>query len=230
MLNRIARSAAMRPMATMSVRSFAAAKKGAKGKKAAAAKAGGNAAAVPKNLFGVHGRYATALFVSASNANALDKVEAEVGNFVGHVNSNPQFASFLRNPTIPKNSKKADIEAILAKGSFSKTSVAFFGVLAENGRLGEVEKIAAKYTELMQAHRGEVAAVITSADALSAAQVKQLESSFASFLEPGQKITAEYRVDPEILGGLTVQIGDQFMDLSLSTKVNRMHKVLSDAL
>jgi len=228
MLARIGRTASKRPAIATAVRSFAAAKK--KGGKKAAKAATGEAAKLPKSLYGVHGRYASALFVSASKANALDAVESELGNFVGHATDNATFASFLRNPTIPKQSKKADIDAILSKGKFSDTSKSFFGVLAENGRLGEIEKISAKYTELMQAHRGEVAAVITSADALSAAQVKQLESSFASFLEPGQKIIADYRVNPDILGGLTVQIGDKFMDLSLATKVNRMHKVLSDAL
>ena len=63
---------------------------------------------VPKQLFGVHGTYATALFQSAGSAGNLDKVEADLKNFVGHIDSNDAFRAFLTNPTIPRVSKKAE--------------------------------------------------------------------------------------------------------------------------
>lgn len=105
------------------------------------------------------------------------------------------------------------------------------GTLAENGRLGEVGKINEKYAELMRASRGEVLSVVTSADELTKAQLKSLEGSFkASFLKPGETLIMDTKVNPEILGGLQVQIGDKFMDLSLASKVNRMHKMLAAEL
>ena len=197
------------------------AKKAAPKKAAAAAKA-------PKELFGVHGRYATALFLAADKAKCTDKVEKELANFAGHAESNVTFAKFLRNPTIRKADKTKDIAAICAKGSFSKTAMAFLGTLAENGRLGEVAKINDKYAELMRASRGEVLSVVTSADELTKAQLKSLEDSFkASFLKPGETLIMDTKINKDILGGLQVQIGDEFMDLSLASKVNRMHKMLS---
>lgn len=109
--------------------------------------------------------------------------------------------------------------------------MAFLGTLAENGRLGEVSKINAKYAELMRASRGEVLSVVTSADALTKAQLKSLEASFKkTFLKADETLIMDTRVNPSILGGLQVQIGDEFMDLSLSSKVNRMHKMLSAEL
>ena len=185
---------------------------------------------VPKQLFGVHGTYATALFQAAGAAGNLEKVEADLKNFVGHVESNDAFRAFLSNPTIPRVSKKADIEAILAKGKFTPTTKAFFGTLAENGRLSDATKINDKYVELMNAHRGEVAAVVTSAEPLSKAQLKTLEKSCASFLQKGETIKLEARVDPDILGGLTLQVGDRFMDLSISSKINKMHNMLSESV
>ena len=146
------------------------------------------------------------------------------------MNSNPTFAGFLKNPTIPRTAKKADIEAICAKGKFSATSVALFGTLAENGRLGEVAAVSESFSDLMRAHRGEVAAVVTSADELTAKQRKQLESSFSSFIKSGETLKPTYHVDPQLMGGLTVQIGDKFMDLSSATKINRMHKMLSESV
>lgn len=185
---------------------------------------------MPKQLFGVHGTYATALFQSAGSAGNLDKVEADLKNFVGHIDSNDAFRAFLTNPTIPRVSKKADIDAILAKGKFTPTTKAFFGTLAENGRLAETAKINEKFVELMNAHRGEVAAVVTSAEALSKSQLKTLEKSCASFLNKGESIKLEARVDPDILGGLTLQVGDRFMDLSISNKINKMHNMLSESV
>ena len=82
----------------------------------------------------------------------------------------------------------------------------------------------------MQASRGEVQAVVTSAEDLSAAQLKTLKKSFAGFLQKGETLILETRVDPSILGGLTVQIGDRFMDLSIQSKIQKMHGVLSSSV
>ena len=94
-------------------RSFAAAAK--KGKKAAAKKGGAaiQQAELPATLYGVGGRYAGALFQSASNASALSTVEADLANMVDLVDGNETFKTYLANPTIAKPAKKADIEAIM---------------------------------------------------------------------------------------------------------------------
>eukprot|EP00949_MAST-11_sp_MAST-11-sp1_P002955 g2955.t1 len=210
-----------RPARATALRSFSAAKKNKK--------ATGDVQA-PKQLYGVTGRYSMALYVAAAKAGTLDKVESDLSNFVSHVESNPTFAAFLKNPTIPRTAKKADIEAICGKGKFSPTSVALFGTLAENGRLGDVAAVSESFGDLMRAHRGEVAAVVTSADELTAKQRKQLEASFSSFVKSGETLKASYKVDSQLMGGLTVQIGDKFMDLSSATKINKMHKLLSESV
>jgi F-type H+-transporting ATPase subunit O len=185
---------------------------------------------VPLKLYGVEGTYATALFRSASADGTLAAVEKDMKNICGHIATDSSFDTFLRNPTISRAAKKADIEAILGKGKFSKTTVAFFGTLAENGRLPLATKMGSKFNDLMQASRGEVQAVVTSAEDLSAAQLKTLKKSFAGFLQKGETLILETRVDPSILGGLTVQIGDRFMDLSIQSKIQKMHGVLSSSV
>ena len=212
MFSRVTRTISQRVPTATAVRSFTAAAE----------------VQVPKQLFGVHGTYATALFKAASADKSLNKVEKEIANFTGHINENAALRSFLSNPTIPRKAKKADIEAIMAKGKFSPATVAFFGTLAENGRLAMAGKIGEKFTELMQASRGEVQAVVTSAEPLSNAQMKTLNKSLGSFLEKGQTLSLETRVNADILGGLTVQIGDRFMDLSIANKIQKMHGLLSE--
>ena len=81
----------------------------------------------------------------------------------------------------------------------------------------------------MRANRGQVLGVVTSADELTKAQLKSLEDSFkASFLKSGETLIMDTRINPEILGGLQVQIGDQFMDLSLAKNMTRYTKMLSN--
>ena len=70
----------------------------------------------------------------------------------------------------------------------------------------------------MKAHRNEVDAIVTSATTLSNAQVRQISEALAAHTE-GKKVKLEAIVDESILGGLKVQIGDKFLDLSAATKI-----------
>ena len=80
------------------------------------------------------------------------------------------------------------------------------------------------------ADRGEVAAKVISAESLSAAQVKTLAASMQGYVESGQKLIISQEVDESILGGVKIQIGDRFLDLSVSTKINQINKALSVAV
>lgn len=101
--------------------------------------------------------------------------------------------------------------------------------LAENGRLNEMEKITAAFGQLMLAHRGEVTAVVTSAIPLEGKLKSQLEAALKkNFIEAKQTLTVTAKVDPSILGGMIVQIGDRTIDLSVASKVKRINAALAE--
>jgi len=179
------------------------------------------------SLFGLHARYANALYSVAAKENKLNEIEKELDAVVTLMDKNKQFAGFLKDPTIPRHSKKEEISQIMSKGKFSKPVTGLFNVLAENGRLPATPGVIDAYKKLLSAYRGEVAAKIISADPLTAAQVKQVEKALNNHIEKGQKLIVTTAVDPEILGGLQVQIGEMFMDLSINTKINKIHQVLN---
>ena len=114
-------------------------------------------------------------------------------------------------------------------GKYNKTTASFFNVMAENNRLGDTSAIVDSFNELMMANRNETPAKIISAEQLKPAQLKALTASLDSFAD-GKKLVLETEVDPSILGGLKVQIGDRFIDLSVSSKIQKMTRVLSDAV
>jgi F-type H+-transporting ATPase subunit O len=179
-------------------------------------------------LFGLHARYANALYSVASKDKALDAVEKELLLIEETIKKEPNFASFLNDPTIARANKKEDISKVMEKGKFSKPVAGLFEVLAENGRLPDALGVIGAYKQLMSAYRGEVHAKVTSADPLTKAQLDQVKKALGARIEKGETLLLETIVDPEILGGLKVQIGNYFIDLSLSTKIDKINTLLTN--
>ncbi|RLN92975.1 hypothetical protein BBJ28_00024206 [Nothophytophthora sp. Chile5] len=177
-------------------------------------------------LFGVNARYANALYSVAAKQNQLEAVEKELLSIEETIAKEPHFASFLKDPTIARASKKEDISKVMEQAKFSKPVAGLFEVLAENGRLPDTVGVIATYKQLMGAYRGEVQAKVTSADPLSKAQLDQVKKALANRVEKNEKLLLETVVDPEILGGLKVQIGNYFIDLSLATKIDKINTLL----
>lgn len=177
-------------------------------------------------LFGLHARYANALYSVAAKANQLEAVEKELLTLEATIAQEPNFASFLKDPTVARASKKEDISKVMEQGKFSKPVAGLFEVLAENGRLPDALGVIGSYKLLMSAYRGEVHAKVTSADALSKPQLDQVKKALGARIQKGETLLLETVVDPEILGGLKVQIGNYFIDLSLATKVDKINSLL----
>ena len=108
--------------------------------------------------------YAGALFQAAGSSKAQETCLAELQTVVEVATSDAQFGQFLRNPTIQRSAKAATIGDVMSAGKFSGPTSMFFKVLAENGRMAEVGKIADKYAELIHASNGEVMATVTTAE------------------------------------------------------------------
>ncbi|KAG6584866.1 ATP synthase F1, delta subunit [Phytophthora cinnamomi] len=180
-------------------------------------------------LFGLHARYANALYSVAAKQNQLESVEKELLTIEETIAKEPNFASFLHDPTIARASKKEDIAKVMEKAKFSKPVAGLFEVLAENGRLPDAAGVISAYKKLMGAYRGEVQAKVTSADPLTKAQLDQVKKALGARVEKNEKLLLETVVDPEILGGLKVQIGNYFIDLSLATKIDKINTLLANS-
>ena len=94
------------------------------------------------------------------------------------------------------------------------------GVLAQNRRLGETVSVARAFSALAASHRGEVTAEVTSAHALTPAQMNALSAKLKARV--GSDVAIQTKVDPSLLGGLTVKIGSQMIDNSIKTRLNSL--------
>ena len=178
---------------------------------------GGTTANVQASLAG---RYATALFELASDANAVTTVEASLAGVVKALGESDDLRALTTSPILSRTDAKSAIAAVAQSMKLDALTAKTLGVLAENRRLGEIANVARAFSQLAASHRGEVTAEVTSAHALTAAQSKALAAQLKARV--GTDVAINSKIDPSILGGLTVKIGSQMIDSSIKTRLNTL--------
>ena len=179
----------------------------------------------PIDLYGLEARYANAAYVAASKSNTLDKVEGELLAIQATANSNASFKSFLENPLISRDAKTKSVTDMLS-GKASPVTLNLMTTLAGNARLNSVGGIVDNYVKLMKATRGEVEATIISAEPLNKSQTEAVATAMKSQFPAGAKVILKSEVDPSILGGLQIQIGDKFLDLSVGSRIEEVSRTV----
>jgi len=179
----------------------------------------------PLDLYGLNARYANATYIAASKSSSLDKVEEELLAIKNSAENSREFASFLENPLISRDAKTKTVEDIL-KGKTTNVTMNLMTTLAGNARLNNVVGITDNYIQLMKAKRGEVEATIISAEPLNKAQTAAVSDAMKSQFPKGAKVVLKSEVDPSILGGLQIQIGDKFLDLSVGARIDEVSRTV----
>uniref|UniRef100_A0A7S3L5B2 ATP synthase subunit O, mitochondrial n=1 Tax=Amphora coffeiformis TaxID=265554 RepID=A0A7S3L5B2_9STRA len=174
------------------------------------------------NLHGLHARYANATYVAASKAGQLEKVEGELTSLYNASKTSKQFSMFLENPMISRDDKTAYVSGLDKISPITKNLLI---TMAGNARLADLPKVATTFTQLMKAKRGEVDAKIISAEELSPAQLKEVQTAMQAVIPKGKSVVIDSVVDPAIVGGLQVQIGDQFLDLSVKSRIDEISRM-----
>ncbi|XP_029297410.1 ATP synthase peripheral stalk subunit OSCP, mitochondrial [Cottoperca gobio] len=181
----------------------------------------------PITVYGVEGRYATALFSAASKQNKLDAVEQELGK-VSAMIKDPSVSSIVMNPHVKRSIKQKTFQVGLTKAKVSTITVNLINVLSDNGRLPLTAAVIAAYGKMMSAHRGEVLCSVTTAQPMDEANLADLKVALKGFLQKGESIQLETKLDSSILGGLIVSIGDKYVDMSTKTKIQKMSKLIRE--
>jgi F-type H+-transporting ATPase subunit delta len=175
----------------------------------------------------VGARYALALFNLALETGALDAVEADLKSLKAALEESADLRRVLQSPGFTAEDKGKALIAIGAAAQFNKTTQNFLGLLAANRRASALSAVIAGFERLSAAHRGVVAAEVTTAIKLTAAQAKGVQAALAQALGQEPEITT--RVDPSILGGLKVKVGSRLFDASLRSKLDSLKFALKRA-
>lgn len=172
------------------------------------------------NVSGLAGRYATALFELARESNTIDTVAASLKTVTAALDEGGDFAALVTNPLVGREAGAKAVTAVAGALGLDSITTNFLGVLAQNRRLAVLRDVVRDFGVLVSAHRGEVAAQVTAAQALTDDQVAQLKQKLKAGL--GQEVVVDLRIDPSILGGLIVKVGSKMIDSSLKTKLDTL--------
>lgn len=134
------------------------------------------------------------------------------------------------NPTLSYSERQVALDKVVPKSSSPFLSN-LLSVLSENGRLSQADRVFADFNTLMAAYRGELEVVVTSAEPLDSKTMNRLEKALkGSALADGKTLKFTNKVNPSVLGGLLVDIGDKTIDATAATRVNRYNSALAREL
>ncbi|XP_069745094.1 ATP synthase subunit O, mitochondrial isoform X1 [Narcine bancroftii] len=183
----------------------------------------------PIQVYGIEGRYATALYSAASKQKKLDQVEQELQK-INSLMKDSKFYGVLTNPHVKRNIKQKTVNDVLTKQKISPIMINLINLLAENGRLRQTPDVAMAFSKIMSAHRGEVLCSVITAQPLDEANLTELKAALNGFLKKNETLKLETKTDPSILGGMIVSIGDKYADMSTKTKIQKLSKLINEAI
>ncbi|KAI0439783.1 ATP synthase delta subunit-domain-containing protein [Xylaria telfairii] len=189
----------------------------------------------PVSVYGLDGTYATALYTAAVKTSTLDPTARALTALSDLYVKDPKLASILATPTLTEGDRSAilvELQKNIGAAGSNDTVKNFLATLAENNRLALLKDVCDKFGQLISASRGEVEMTVISAQQLDGKTLSRLETAVAKsqYVGQGKKLKVTNQVNPEILGGLVVEIGDRTIDLSVSSKIAKMNKLLTDTL
>jgi F-type H+-transporting ATPase subunit delta len=175
---------------------------------------------------GVAERYANALFELALESGALESVDADLKRFAGLIDESDDLRRLVRSPVFPADEQLRAISAVLDKAEIGGLAGNLIRLAAKNRRLFAVPDMITAYGRLLARHRGEVSAVVTSAEPLSETHISELKAAIKASL--GKDVTLDTRVDASLIGGLIVRVGSRMIDGSLKTKLNSLKLAMKE--
>ena len=175
----------------------------------------------------VGARYAQALFELADEAGEIAAVEADLNGLDALRRESADLNRVLTSPTFSQDQKAAGLKAVAEAAGVHAVTLKFIGVLCRNNRASALPMVVAEFRRLAAERRGAVAAEVTTATALTAAQQKGVAASLRTALGKDPEITTV--VDPKILGGIKVRVGSRLFDASLKSKLDSLKFALKRA-
>ena len=162
--------------------------------------------------------YAKALFESAIESNSTDEMAVELKTMAAAAMTEG-IINTIENPTL---SRKEIVEILvnLFEESVSNTAKKLIEILAENKRLNLLEPIYSIYQDLLEKHKEqksiEVFVAVEPGDEAKESIEQKLKSTY------GKDANIYFSKDPTMMGGLSIKIGDETLDLSIKGKINKL--------
>jgi ATP synthase, F1 delta subunit len=171
-------------------------------------------------------RYAEAFFSIASEANKIDDYQAELGKIVQSIKETEGLEEYFAHPLIPAKEKK-DLASKIFTEAVSPLTLNFLLLIIDKKRETYLELILQEYEDMADESRNIKKAELISAMPVSEQDVQTLADNLSR--STGKTIKLDLTVDPSMIGGLKIRIGDKIIDASVAKKLEMLKKNLKTA-
>ena len=169
--------------------------------------------------------YARSLFEVAQEQSKLDTVRDQLGAFADALDSSRELQTFFFSPYFSTAEKSEGLDRAVTDAD--PIVVNFLKLLIENHRTPAVFRLRREFDRLWQEENQLLPVQVTSAVALDQATVNQIGDRIAQ--QTGRKIDLSASVEPEILGGIVVRVGNSILDASIRNRLEQLRKQVARA-
>jgi F-type H+-transporting ATPase subunit delta len=169
-------------------------------------------------------RYATAILDLSNSKGVAEAVNNDMKSIASTIKGNLELSTFIQNPTIKVEVKEKALLEVFA--TVDNVTKGLLHLLFENKRFEILDVIAAEYSKLFDIMNNVEVAKVTTAVALDAALEAKVLAKIATLSD--KKITIENIVDPAIIGGFILRIGDQQYNASVANRLQILKRELSN--
>ena len=178
------------------------------------------------NVAPVAYRYARSLMQLSVDQGNLAAAEQDMRLLADTCKANPDLVLLLKSPVV-KADKKAAVLAKVFAGNVGEVTHRFMGIMVRKGREAMLPQVAQAFVEIYRENQNIVLAEVRSAVPLTDAVRKQV-TELAQKNHPGKSIVLSEKVDPTLIGGLIVRVGDEQYDGSVSRRLGDLRRKFSE--
>lgn len=171
--------------------------------------------------------YAEAMYEGAEKADDLDKLYADAMRLANMSVADSAQMEKLNNPLISTDDKIRVLETLANKLQFCQSMLNTLKILAQNSKLNLVKIICEQFVGLYQQRHNIAEVEVTTAVELKPAQEAKLKNKLQSIFN--KEILISYVIDPQIMGGLIIKNGTNFIDNSIRHKLNALEQLMKGA-
>ena len=169
--------------------------------------------------------YARSLFEVAKEQNKLDSIRTQLGDFADALDGSRELQVFFFSPYFSTTEKQDGLDRAVSDAD--PILVNFLKLLIENHRTPVIFRVRRVVDELWQQENKLLPVTVTSAVALDQATVSQIGDRIAE--QTGRKVELSAVVEPDILGGLVVRVGNSILDASIRNRLEQLRKQVARA-
>ena len=172
-------------------------------------------------------RYGHALYDLASEKKCIDSILNDFEVVEKVMKGSSDLRNVIRSPLVNSDEKLNILLKIFSQNNLDNLTTTFLKVLNKNKRISNLISIILQFKKINSEKRGDITADVTSANELSEDEKNNITNQLKNSL--GQKLSLNFDIDKDIIGGLIVKVGSKMIDTSIANKINKLKIAMKGA-